>query len=66
MPKARRSKLVHLTQVKKKPSQDKKQELISSIQGYLNNFTHIYVVKADNLRTHLLQAVREAMKPDTK
>ncbi|KAI3389385.1 hypothetical protein SNEBB_001015 [Seison nebaliae] len=61
MPKSRRDKQVSLQKVQKK-TRDHKNQLIETIQENLKNFSTIYLLNIDNLRTSFFQKIREQLK----
>lgn len=61
MPKSKRSKVVHLTQVNKKTREDK-EELFNKIRAYIVEFAHCFVFSVNNMRNNHLKDVRREMQ----
>jgi mRNA turnover protein 4 len=57
MPKSRRSKVVHMTQVNKKTREDK-DKLFQNIRDADPEFQHCFVFSVDNMRNSHLKDVR--------
>lgn len=60
MPKSRRSKVVHLTQVNKKTRSDK-ERLFQDIRDAVPDYQHCLVFSVDNMRNSYLKEVRREM-----
>ena len=60
MPKSKRSKVVHLTQVSKKTRQDK-DRLFQNIRDAVPDFQHCFVFSVDNMRNNHLKDVRREL-----
>lgn len=60
MPKSKRSKTYHLTQVDKKTREDKEQ-LFQNIRETVPKFAHCFVLSFDNMRNNHLKDVRREM-----
>eukprot|EP00758_Cryptobia_borreli_P014751 Tbor_TRINITY_DN5953_c1_g2::TRINITY_DN5953_c1_g2_i1::g.18505::m.18505/K14815/MRT4; mRNA turnover protein 4 len=65
MPKSRRAKVVPLTQTKAK-NKEHKDELITKIRAASEEFSHIYTVSIQNVRTNILQQIREERREDSR
>ena len=65
MPKSRRAKVVPLTKVKAK-GREHKDDLISQIHEALESYDSVYTFAIDNLRTNILQQVREDRREDSR
>lgn len=65
MPKSRRAKVVPLTKTKAK-GRDHKEKLISRIAEALTQYPHLYVFRVHNVRTNLLQEVRNERREDSR
>ncbi|CAC9895485.1 unnamed protein product [Aureobasidium pullulans] len=57
MPKSKRSKVVHLTQVQKK-DKELRTKLFDNVREAADNFSHIYVFGVENMRNTYLKDVR--------
>lgn len=62
MPKSKRSKIVHLTKVKKK-DRSSREKLVSEIRETLENHDHVYVIEIENEKNAHLQTIRQKLKP---
>ena len=60
MPKSKRSKTVHLTQVDKK-TREHKEKLFNSIRAAVPEYQHCFVLDFSNMRNTYLQDLRRAM-----
>lgn len=60
MPKSKRAKVVHMTQVAKKTREDKDQ-LFQNIRDALPEYQHCFVFSIDNMRNNHLKDVRHEM-----
>lgn len=60
MPKSKRSKTYHLTQVSKK-TREHKDKLFANIRETIPNYAHCFVFAVDNMRTNYLQDVRKEL-----
>lgn len=60
MPKSKRSKVIHLTQVDKK-TREHKERLFENIRESIPNYQHIFVFSIDNMRNTYLKDVRQEM-----
>lgn len=60
MPKSKRARVVSLTQTQKK-TRAHKDALIERIRDALDRYTDVYVVRLHNVRTNVLQQVREEL-----
>lgn len=58
MPKSKRARLVHTSQVQKKPSKEKSASLFAAVQDAVDNYQHVFVFKVDNMRNTYLKDVR--------
>lgn len=65
MPKSRRAKIVPLTKTKAK-TREHKDALIERIRESAESFEHIYTVSIHNVRTNILQQIREERRNDSK
>jgi mRNA turnover protein 4 len=57
MPKSKRAKVVHLTQVSKR-TRDQKDELFQSIRDAVPEYQYCFVFSVDNMRNNHLKDVR--------
>jgi len=62
MPRSRRNKIVHLTQVKKKPKANK-DKLIDNVREAASKFKYAYIVSAENQTSDFLRQTRELLRP---
>jgi mRNA turnover protein 4 len=60
MPKSRRAKVFHLTQVNKKTRQDK-EKLFDNIRECIPQYQHCFVFSVDNMRNNYLKDVRREL-----
>ncbi|KAF4121164.1 mRNA turnover protein 4 [Geosmithia morbida] len=60
MPKSRRSKVVHMTQVDKK-TKDQKEQLFQNIRDAIPEYQHCFVFGVDNMRNNHLKDVRREL-----
>ena len=65
MPKSKRAKVVPLTKTKAKPK-EQKDTLISRIRDSLEGYNHVYTFTLHNVRTSILQQIREERREDSK
>lgn len=65
MPKSRRAKIVPLSKVKPK-GREHKDQLIDNIRAAIDNYTHVYTFDLHNIRTNILQQVREERRQDSR
>lgn len=65
MPKSRRAKVVPLTKVKPK-GREHKSELMDKMREHVENYTDVYTFSVHNMRTNVMQAIREERRGDTK
>ena len=65
MPKSRRVKVVPLSKVKPKDRQHK-EDLMHKIKAAIEEFPSVYTFTVDNLRTNLLQKIRDERREDTR
>lgn len=59
MPKSKRSKIVHTSQVQKKPSKEINAALFELVQEAVDTYQHIFVFSVDNMRNTYLKTVRQ-------
>lgn len=59
MPKSKRSKIVHTSQVQKKPSKEINAALFELVQEAVETYQHIFVFSVDNMRNTYLKVVRQ-------
>ncbi|KAI2615285.1 ribosomal protein L10 [Hypoxylon sp. NC1633] len=64
MPKSKRSKVVHMTQVNKK-TRDHKERLFENIRECVPQYQHCFVFSVDNMRNTYLKGVRQEL-PDSR
>jgi mRNA turnover protein 4 len=57
MPKSKRNRVVHMTQVSKK-TREQKDALFSSIREAVPEFQHCFVLSVENMRNNHLKEVR--------
>ncbi|OIW33880.1 hypothetical protein CONLIGDRAFT_570363 [Coniochaeta ligniaria NRRL 30616] len=60
MPKSRRAKVFHLTQVNKK-TRENKEKLFDNIRECIPNYQHCFVFSVDNMRNNYLKDVRREL-----
>lgn len=60
MPKSKREKLLHLTQVAKK-TREHKDRLFSSIRDAVPEYEHCFVVHVENMRNQHLHELRQEL-----
>ncbi|CAK7240192.1 MAG: mRNA turnover and ribosome assembly protein [Sporothrix thermara] len=60
MPKSKREKLLHMSQVQKK-TREHKDRLFQNIRDAVPEFEHCYVVRVDNMRNQYIKDVRQEM-----
>lgn len=61
MPKSKRAKTYHLTQVSKK-TREEKETLFQNIKETVPNFAYCFVLSFDNMRNNHLKEVRRDLK----
>lgn len=61
MPKSKRNKIVHLTQVKKK-GKDHKEDLMKQIQQHVAQYTKIYLFDFDSTKSDRIMLLRVRLK----
>ncbi|KAI0480458.1 ribosomal protein L10-domain-containing protein, partial [Xylariaceae sp. FL0804] len=61
MPKSKRAKVVHLTQVNKK-TREHKDKLFDNIRDAVSEYPYCYVFRVDNMRNTYLKEVRQELK----
>mmetsp|Transcript_9841 Transcript_9841/g.26713 ORF Transcript_9841/g.26713 Transcript_9841/m.26713 type:complete len:225 (-) Transcript_9841:122-796(-) len=62
MPKSKRSKVVPLTKVKKRPK-EKKDKLLDEIREAASKFKYIFLLSIENERNNFIQVVRQRLRP---
>ncbi len=60
MPKSKREKVLHMTQVSKK-NREHKDHLFSNIRDAVPEYKHCFVVRVDNMRNQHLKDLRREM-----
>ena len=65
MPKSRRAKIVPLTKTRAK-GKEHKDDLITKIRQAAEEFDHVYTISLANIRTNILQQIREERKTDSR
>lgn len=60
MPKSKRSKVVHLTQVNKK-TRENKERLFENIRECIPQYQHCFIFAVDNMRNTYLKDVRQEL-----
>lgn len=60
MPKSKRSKTFHMTQVNKKTREDK-DRLFQNIRDAIPEYQHCFVFRVDNMRNSYLKQVRHEL-----
>lgn len=60
MPKSKRAKVVHLTQVSKK-TREQKDQLFQNIRDQVPEYQHCIVFNVDNMRNNYLKEVRREL-----
>jgi mRNA turnover protein 4 len=61
MPKSKRAKVFHLTQVSKK-TKEQKEKLFENIRECVPQYQHCFVFAIDNMRNSYLKDVRHELK----
>lgn len=61
MPKSKRAKVFHLTQVSKK-TKEQKEKLFENIRECIPQYQHCFVFAIDNMRNSYLKDVRHELK----
>lgn len=59
MPKSKRARIVHTSQVQKKPSKERSQTLYQAVQNAADQYQHIFVFSVENMRNTYLKDVRQ-------
>lgn len=59
MPKSKRARIVHTSQVQKKPSKERTSTLFAAVQEAADNYQHIFVFSVENMRNTYLKDVRQ-------
>lgn len=59
MPKSKRSKVVHTSQVQKKPAKEINAALFELVQEAVDAYQHVFVFSVDNMRNTYLKEVRQ-------
>jgi mRNA turnover protein 4 len=65
MPKSKRTKVVHMTQVAKK-GREHKERIFENIRECVPQYQHIFVFGVDNSRNTHLQEIRKELKDDSR
>ncbi|KEG10563.1 60S acidic ribosomal protein P0 [Trypanosoma grayi] len=65
MPKSKRAKIVPLTKTRAQ-TRENKDELINRIREALDDYTDVYTFQLSNIRTNILQQIREERKADSR
>lgn len=65
MAKSKRAKVVHLTKVKAKTREDK-DKLVERVRSSLGSYSDVYVMQLHNVRTNILQQIREERSGDSR
>lgn len=65
MPKSRRNKVVHMTQVSKK-TREHKEQLLETIREAIPEYQHIFVFGIENMRNTHIQEVRKELRDDSR
>lgn len=60
MPKSKRAKVFHLTQVSKK-GREQKDKLFENIRSAIPEYQHCFVFRIDNMRNNYLKDVRHEL-----
>lgn len=60
MPKSKRSKVVHMTQVAKK-TREQKDQLFENIRQAVPEYQHCFIFSVDNMRNNHLKDVRHEL-----
>ena len=59
MPKAKRDKLITLTNTKKRSTKEQKNKLVDEIRTAIDEFNHIYILDLSNCRTNHVKEIRK-------
>lgn len=59
MPKSKRARVVHTSQVQKKPSKERSQTLYQSVQDAIDQYQHVFVFSVENMRNTYLKDIRQ-------
>ncbi|KAK7963731.1 hypothetical protein PG996_008583 [Apiospora saccharicola] len=65
MPKSRRNKVVHMTQVSKK-TREHKEQLLETIREAIPEYQHVFVFGVENMRNTHIQEVRKELRDDSR
>lgn len=65
MPKSKRATIVPLTKTRSK-TREEKDELINKIRDALDDYTDVYTFELSNIRTNILQQIREERRNDSR
>lgn len=65
MPKSKRNKVVHMTQVSKK-TREHKERLLETIREAIPNYQHVFVFGVENMRNTHIQEVRKELQDDSR
>lgn len=61
MPKSKRARIVHTSQVQKKPSKERSQTLYQAVHDAIDKYQHIFVFSVENMRNTYLKDIRQAL-----
>ncbi|QIW94989.1 hypothetical protein AMS68_000507 [Peltaster fructicola] len=59
MPKSKRARVVHTSQVQKKPSKERSQTLYQAVHDAVDEYQHIFVFSVENMRNTYLKDIRQ-------
>lgn len=59
MPKSKRAKIIHTSQVQKKPAKERSEALFSAVRDAADTYAHIFVFDVANMRNTYLKDVRQ-------
>jgi mRNA turnover protein 4 len=60
MPKSKRNRVVHMTQVAKK-TREHKDKLFENIREVVPNYQHVFIISVENMRNTHIQQVRQEL-----
>jgi mRNA turnover protein 4 len=60
MPKSKRNRVVHMTQVTKK-TREHKDKLFETIREAVPNYQHVFIISVENMRNTHIQEVRQEL-----
>ncbi|KXT04545.1 hypothetical protein AC578_8725 [Pseudocercospora eumusae] len=64
MPKSKRAKIIHTSNVQKKPGKEVREALYTAVQSACDTYAHIFVFDVSNMRNTYLKNVRQEFSSD--